>query len=49
MSLKEVEVELAKEEHEALLRGINVHSSSSCVFLVLGLQIKDSQYVLYLA
>lgn len=49
MSLKEVEVELAKEEHEALSRGVNVHSSSSCVFLVLGLQIEDSQYVSYFA
>lgn len=47
MSLKEVEIDLAKEEHEALLRGVDVHSSSSCVFLVLGLQIEDSQYVYY--
>ncbi|KAE9390037.1 hypothetical protein BT96DRAFT_959877 [Gymnopus androsaceus JB14] len=31
MSLKEVEIELAKEEHKALARGVNVHSSSSCV------------------
>ncbi|KAE9402353.1 hypothetical protein BT96DRAFT_937308 [Gymnopus androsaceus JB14] len=30
MSLKEVKVDLAKEEHEALSWGINVHSSSRC-------------------
>ncbi|KAE9395569.1 hypothetical protein BT96DRAFT_942295 [Gymnopus androsaceus JB14] len=31
MSLKEVEIELTKEEHEALSRGVNVHSSSSYI------------------
>lgn len=42
-SLKKVEIQLAKEEHEAMVRGTMVHTSSATVFLVLGIDIEQRQ------
>ncbi|KAF9072844.1 hypothetical protein BDP27DRAFT_1216848, partial [Rhodocollybia butyracea] len=42
-ALKKVEIRLANEEHEAMVRGTMVHSSSVTVFLVLGLNIEEQQ------
>lgn len=44
-SLKEVQLELAKEEMEALARGGAVQESSVCVFIMTALEIEESQCV----
>ncbi|KAF9067811.1 hypothetical protein BDP27DRAFT_1422543 [Rhodocollybia butyracea] len=43
-ALKKVEIRLANEEHEAMVRGTMVHSSSVTVFLVLGIDIEERQW-----
>lgn len=47
-TLKEVQLDLAKEELEALARGGAVQESSVCVFVMMALDIEESQCVCYL-
>lgn len=42
-TFKQVETRLAHEEHEAMIRGTMVHSSSVTLFLVLGIDIEEKQ------
>lgn len=45
-TIKDVELELAKEEFEATANNIQVvHESSKSMFVVLGLEIEEAQYV----
>ncbi|KAK7434138.1 hypothetical protein VKT23_020364 [Stygiomarasmius scandens] len=42
-SFKQAQVDLAKEEHERIMRGEVVHSSSLCVFVATGIELQESQ------
>ncbi|THU88535.1 hypothetical protein K435DRAFT_679607, partial [Dendrothele bispora CBS 962.96] len=42
-SFRQAQLDLAKEEHEKIMRGEVIHSSSLCVFLVNGIELQESQ------